>query len=628
MEGLRRRLILRAAAPLLLAAAILFPKDAGTVYLPNDVWAVLTPEMEIEVLAKPLRGEGWAKIAARLGKDPSKWRDLKKMNGDRDKVFKGRTIRIPFEWLRPDLKYAVFKGFFLEDRYQADGWHHILGTESLWHTALWFTGSGKNYRKIREFNNLPTLEVAPGMEIVIPKAILWKDIRLKIRPEKAPPKRAQPLPLQPAPSPQPPAPMPSPVPPPASNPQPPAPDEDLAPGRSFLQVLALQGAGLQLQFEGDYAVYRLKKGEAIYSAVVIRFTGAEEAEEVLRTAREIAKLSGVEDVAKIPAGYPLKIPKDLLLPQYLPRTSHEHIEWERQEKAVEAVKVDVFAPKLEGVHVVLDAGHGGKDTGAVAGGVWESTYVYDIYARIHNLLKETTQALVYTLVMDQKSLFTITPSDRLPQHRRQFILTTPPQALGDPQTGVNLRWRLANLKMAELKRQAVDPHNVVFISIHADALHRSIRGTTVYIPGARYCKGIEGQNAVQAEGYSRGLADEIIDNLYKNGFPIHPYQPVRNRIIRYRSYWVPAVLKMNHVPTKVLIEVANLDNPEDRLALQTQAFRQKYALSVVEALVAYYSRQNGQSGPRQASMPVRKDGAGTPKAGTRPGGALPAQRLR
>jgi hypothetical protein len=230
-------------------------------------------------------------------------------------------------------------------------------------------------------------------------------------------------------------------------------------------------------------------------------------------------------------------------------------------------------------------------------------------------LKETTKALVYPLVMDQKSLFTIVPGERLPQHRRQLILTTPPQTLGDPQTGVNLRWRLSNLKMAELERKGVDPRNVVFISIHADALHPSIRGTTIYIPGARYCKGIEGQEAVRAEGYSKGLAEEIIDSLYKNGYPVHPYQPVRNRIIRYRSYWVPAVLKMNHVPTKVLIEVNNMDNPEDRQALQTQAFRQKFASCVVDALVAYYSRQNSHNGVPQVSADPRR----SPEAGVRSG---------
>jgi hypothetical protein len=258
----------------------------------------------------------------------------------------------------------------------------------------------------------------------------------------------------------------------------------------------------------------------------------------------------------------------------------------------------------------------------VAGGVWESTYVYDIYSRVHNLLRATTKALVTPLILDQKSQFTLVPSDRLPQHRRQRILTNPPQALGDPQTGVNLRWKIANLKMAELTKARVDPRNVVFLSFHADALHSSIRGTTVYVPGARYSKALSGPEAVRAEGYSKGLAEELIDTLYKNDLPIHPYQAVRNRIIRYRAYWLPAILKMNYVPTKALIEVVNLNNPADRAALQTQAFRQKFAESMVEALVRYFEPLNGggrtaevPSGEGRSPAPSRKK-SGSLKPGT------------
>ncbi len=65
---------------------------------------------------------------------------------------------------------------------------------------------------------------------------------------------------------------------------------------------------------GEYAVYRLQRGEALYSAVVVRFTGQLLAVQVNETAMEIAARSGIDDVTDISVGYPVKIPLDLLLP--------------------------------------------------------------------------------------------------------------------------------------------------------------------------------------------------------------------------------------------------------------------------------------------------------------------------
>jgi len=370
-------------------------------------------------------------------------------------------------------------------------------------------------------------------------------------------------------------------------------------------MLARQGSGMQLEYRDGVAVYRLKKGEALYTAVVVRFTGVDGAEEVLRIAEEIAKLSGIRDVTKIPAGYPVKIPRDLLLPEYLPSDSSERRQWEAEQKAVEAAEVKVEAPKLEGIHIVLDAGHGGRDTGAIAGGLWESTYVYDIYIRLHNLLTEKTKAVVHPLVRDNKSRFTVVPSDRLPQHRSHSILTTPPQPLSDSQTGVNLRWKMANQYMAELKRRGVPPTNVIFLSVHADALHPSVRGATIYIPGASYVKATSRKEALQAEALSKTLAEETIDSLYRAGVAIHPYQPIRNRIIRYRKDWLPAILKMNYIPTRLLLEVANLNNPKDRETVATQQFRQTFAQAVVDALIAYCA-ENGKNGGAKARDSARR----------------------
>ena len=43
--------------------------------------------------------------------------------------------------------------------------------------------------------------------------------------------------------------------------------------------------------------------------------------------------------------------------------------------------------------------------------------------------------------------------------------------------------------------------------------------------------------------------------------PLHPFQPIRRNVIRGGREWVPAILRYNRIPARVLIEVCNLNNP-------------------------------------------------------------------
>ena len=64
---------------------------------------------------------------------------------------------------------------------------------------------------------------------------------------------------------------------------------------------------------------------------------------------------------------------------------------------------------------------------------------------------------------------------------------------------------------------------------------------------------------------------------------------MRDRIVRRRGNpWVPAVLRYNHVPVKVLVELCNLVNPDDLALIQTRQFRQRLAEGLVDGLLEYY----------------------------------------
>jgi N-acetylmuramoyl-L-alanine amidase len=365
--------------------------------------------------------------------------------------------------------------------------------------------------------------------------------------------------------------------------------------------------------DGEYAIYRLRPGEALYSSVVVRFTGRLHGPDVNALAADIARRSGVADVTDIPIGYRIKIPFDVLQPEFMPEGHPQRVEYEAELRASARYSNQIKARGLAGITVILDAGHGGQDSGAAMGGVWESLYVYDIALRTKALLESTTAARVHITTRDGKD-HRVVDADVLPFSRGHAVLTTPPYPITDATVGVNLRWYLANSVYRRAVEKGGDPQKVVFISVHADSLHPSVRGAMVYIPaasmrgdsfgksGAVYTARKEVQEAqrvtfpwearVRSEGLSRELAKQLIASFHAGNLPIHPFKPVRDKIIRNKSEWVPAVLRYNTVPAKILLEVCNLANDQDRKLLQTRAYRQNVARAIHQGLVAYYGEDD------------------------------------
>jgi N-acetylmuramoyl-L-alanine amidase len=276
----------------------------------------------------------------------------------------------------------------------------------------------------------------------------------------------------------------------------------------------------------------------------------------------------------------------------------------------------VRTSSLQGVTLILDAGHGGKDVGASLSGVWESLYVYDIMVRTKHLLESTTAAKVVATTMEG-STHLVAGRDQLPYSKKHRVLTTPNYTIEDSRVGVHLRWYLSNSIFRQAVKQGGDPEKVVFISIHADSLHPSLRGAMAYIPGAKYRGGTYGKGGavyasrreykerpkvtfakrdlVKSEGLSRDLAQNVIQAFRREDLEVHPYKPIREKVIRSRRSWVPAVLRYNAVPAEILLEVCNLANSEDRRLVQTGAFRQQVAAAIVRGILSYYDGADGDA---------------------------------
>jgi N-acetylmuramoyl-L-alanine amidase len=574
----KRRVLLVFALPLLFAALQPQAVDAASspvrrVDLGDGLFAsidVRGPFLETE----PLPREGLFSFAARLCGDRDRGAAvIAQENSGSSRLLRGVRYRVPFDCLLPELQSRVLRGLFPEDQATPEGWRHRLGLgpdgtrPDLWRLAEWFTGDGGRWRELRDRNGLRDEDLEPGGFLVIPAALLRPELRGHV-----------------------PAVF-------ASTPP------DLEYGSDA---------------RGPYALYRLKAGEALYSSVVIRFTGRLFAADVYPLAEEVAERSGIRDVTDIPIGFPIKVPLDYLSPEYLPPGDPRRVEYEVGLAQTARYMNQVQALGLEGVVVVLDAGHGGRDVGASAAGVWESVHVYDVMLRVKRLLESTTGAVVLTTTQDDNG-YQIIDRDALPHSRGHRVLTEPPYPIETAQVGTHLRWYLANYLMEQRLSAKAEPERVVFLSIHADSLHPSVRGAMVYVPGllplpptygkseavytsrrevrARPSVAFSRQELVRSEGLSRDLANHLIAGFRKGGLAVHPNKPVRDRIVRGRgSPWVPAVLRYNAIPAKVLIEVCNLANEQDRKLIQTRAFRERVARAVVDGLLSYYGHESGAQG--------------------------------
>ena len=553
-----------AEGPASTAPTLQLPERLRTFEVSPEIRIFLSEENALFLEVRRHEGDSQESVARRVMRNPERWDAIRAFNPDNSKA--AAYVLVPYEELQDSYKYLTIARLFPEDHLEGDFWLHPVGrgkipvaAESLWHLALWLTGDGRNFQALAQLNQLRDLTPVAGQLIRIHQSLLL-------------PAFAAPLPTV---------------------------EGDLRFGRDE---------------QGEYGAYRLRKGEAIYSSVVVRFTGLLDPDDVNQMASLVAKRSGIADMHSLAVGYEVKIPRESILPEFLPSGDLRRIEYELSRREVERFKNQAVSRGLEGVTVILDAGHGGRDIGASHNGVWESDYMYDVLCRIKEKLAKQTAAQVLTTIKDTQYGFQVFDTRKIPLNQSEAILTTPPLPLSSAapnDLGVNLRWYLSNSYLRSLMRKGVDSDKVVFASLHADSLHPSVGGTMVYVPGEQYrtrTYGFKGaayrarkevreqtyvsftkEQRQKSEGLSREFASHLLKALKARGAAIHPYQPVRDRIIRRTRPWVPAVLRCNQVSVQILLEVCNINNPRDARLLTDPAFRQKVADAFVDALLSYYA---------------------------------------
>jgi N-acetylmuramoyl-L-alanine amidase len=595
------------AASELSAASSTTPTPIAIAQITPGVRATLTREYEIDITITPHPGDAWTRLARRVTGDAANWEEIAALNQADENLKSEQLVRVPFALLRPNLQRDVVTTLFPADRDSGEGWRHIVvGSrgvegESLWKIAEWFTGDGANYTLIRKANPTQGLSTRKGDVVLVPKRLLTAAFGGSSEGENASTTTAEARKPSDDPS------------------QRPAADEDVPEAAATAVALGQPSLSYERTPAEPHAVYRLQAGEALYSSVAIRFTGRVFAKDVNDVIERIVKFNEIENVARLPVGYPVKIPMDLLSPEFLPQDDPTRVAREATRRESDRAAKRTRARGLAGVHVILDPGHGGSDPGTEHDGLWESAYVYDVAARLRRILEKDSAAKVSMTTRSKKNGFTIADRNVLPRATDHSVQTTPEYLLDDAIVGVNLRWYLANSIFRRAMKKGVPREKVIFLSIHADSLHPSLRGAMAYIPGATLATGSYGKKgsiylaraevreqpsvthsrdeALAAEGLSRELADSIIRSFEKNGLKVHPFEPVRDNVIRRGKEWVPAVIRHNQIPTRMLLEVCNLGNSKDRELIKTRKHRQQLAEAVYAGIVAFYETPRDERKP-------------------------------
>ena len=566
------------------------------------VYAVLRNGQAIFLECTPPSGKDAQPFLQKYLADPGTW----KMYADKG------AVAILFDRLSPEAQRQALITLFPLDYIDEEGWWHTVRfstpdcSERLASLATWLTGSPENAARIcshKQNRSIGDL-LKRGDRILIPQPLLLPVMRTL----KAPP----PPPAKPTPA-------------PAKHEESPVTDsnEDASttPGIAFPFVNGNAEGLLEYRGEGEEAVaeYRLRQGESLYSAVVVRFTDFRENKDILEACETIAQRSGIRDVHCIRAGQKILIPAEMLSDRFQPSGSEKRREYESIRAEEQRLTQNRVSTKdLEGVVVILDSGHGGRDQGAAVAKVdlYEDEINYDIVCRIKNLLETQTQAKVYTTVLDPQQGYTPTEVTRFTHDTREVLKTTPTYNNQDGDTSVMLRWHLANDIYYRERDAGVDDRKILFASIHCDSLfNETLRGAMVYVPGTKYRSDPSPATSAKYNNYaevkrtpapkttleqrrrdealSRIFASTVLNSMRTNNPPLKVHDagdPIRHVIRQSKNKaYLPAVLRYNVTPTKVLIEVANMTNPQDQQRLADPKWRQWFAEAFVNALRAHYN---------------------------------------
>ena len=560
------------------------------------------------VKLKPLIGEGGYSLARRVLLP--KFRSLKTIRkySKTRRLFRNRFITFPLKVINGSIRSSALKAVFFKDKSGIGYWKHrvTFAWETTSMIAGLFTKEGikaghlVRYNKMRNKGNI----LKKGDVIKIP----WKWI---------------------------------------------------SPELSLRQVSLKPPLKLKQDKLGKlYAHYQMKHGETLYSSVVIRFTGRLLNDEVNQVANKLLKLNNISNAKLIQSRQKIRIPLEWLSEEYLVSQTSDVSSGKGSTKKTKLKKTKLKKTKLKKtkkiksskavaskkklkrgkstqkavaqktkskrkknvhkIHVILDSGHGGRDPGASAGSrknkdiIYEDEVVYDISKRMSKLFKNQG-IVVHPTLSDPNQKQPIRYLSRS-HDRDEHLLVTPRYLTRNARIGVNMRVYLVNHIFKKLRKKKVPSENIVFISLHGDALQSSLSGAMVYFPDSRLRRGrfnlsskiyrkrkeystqltYKPRDNKYSEKLSKSFGKVIIDEFRELKLRTHRVSSaVRGYLYRKGKKTLPAVLRYSMVPTSVLVEIANLNNRLDRRDLLKSKTRQQIAKAITNSVTTHFDRSSG-----------------------------------
>ena len=229
--------------------------------------------------------------------------------------------------------------------------------------------------------------------------------------------------------------------------------------------------------------------------------------------------------------------------------------------------------------MIIDPGHGGVDEGTPVAGITEDEITYDVSVRVQELLQQRGYR-TYRTVHDAET--GAVPQENLQNGTREYLVA--------PEGNIPLTAKLLT-KRCEIINAATRGKKTILVSIHADSTFPFRAGVRTFYPSeAQYgSKDSEAQSYMLANAIDAAMVQANIPTAQINygGIPLFPIESVDATLLRDGELYRLAIFGETALERKVLVELANLQNPSDRESMLSANGRQSAAVAIAAGIEQY-----------------------------------------